>query len=492
MTLWLYLHFPSLQLNSLFCDRDEQAIIIIDGRGNKIVQLNPKAAESGIKKGMGLGTAASFCRDLQVHAYDPKCEQAKLLEIAHYLYLVTSDISLSEPNGLLLKVSNMLTLYQGLDSFWLALRQHLAPLQIQYYFATGYSPLACRLLAKAGLNRVLDDKNKLLAALNKRPLCETELSAKQIDKLSRVGVKTLNDLLSLPMTDISKRFDVELLNYVGLLTGQFHTSVDFHHPPEQFSRYLELLFEVENLQYLHKPLLKLLEQLEAFLKVRDQLTHELSLTLHQRSGEAYILSTTSAEGDYQAQKWRPLFELRFESVKLIAPVQGITLSAKRLVSRSLTRGAEALDLFEGKKGHTTPLELVSILQAKLGQKAVRGIALTNDPRPDFSTRYCAPLAETLSSPLQSPSQSRQQSSSRQYATEITVNKALLRPSILLPRPRPLNEKVSLIQGPERLATGWWDDRPMIRDYFIARSAKGCWLWVFRTQKQHWFIHGVFS
>jgi len=483
MTLWLYLHFPSLQLNTLFCDQDEQAIIIVDGRGNQVVQLNPKAAESGIRTGMGLGTAASFCRDLQVHAYDPKCEQAKLLEIAHWLYLVTSDISLSEPNGLLLKVTNMLTLYQGLDSYWQTLRQHLAPLQVEYYFATAYSPLASRLLARAGWNQIIEDRKKLRAELSKRPLFETELSDKQLNKLSRVGVKTLHDLLSLPMADITKRFDIELVNYIGHLTGQFHPSIDFHQPPEQFNRYLELLFEIENLQYLHKPLFKLLEQLEAFLKVRDQLTHELAITLHQRSGDTHALSATSAEGEYLAQKWFSLFELRFESVKLTAPIRGITLSAKRLVSRSLTRGAETFDLFDGKRGNTAPLELVSILQAKLGQNAVRGVSLTDDPRPHLSTQYSSPLSSEQPSLLPS---------SRQHSPPIMVNKTLLRPSILLPKPRPLKEKVAIIQGPERLATGWWDDSPMIRDYFIARSDKGCWLWIFRTPKQHWFVHGVFS
>jgi len=476
MTLWLYLHFPSLQLNTLFCDQDEQGIIIVDGRENQVVQLNQKAAENGIKKGMGLGTAASFFRDIKVHAYDPKCEQARLLEIANCLYAITSDISLLEPNGLLLKVSNMLTLYQNLDHYWQALRLHLTPLQLQYHFASGYSPLASRLLARAGWNQITDDHKKLLAELKKRPLYEAELPDKQINKLTRVGVKTLNDLLSLPMEDMTKRFDIELVNYIGQLTGQFHQPVHFYHPQKQFNRYLELLFEIENLQCLHQPLFKLLEQLEIFLKTRDQLTHELSLTLHQGSEQNHVISATSAEGDYLAQKWFSLFELRFESIKLTAPVKGITISAKRIVSRSLTRGSDTVDLFDGKRGSTSPLELISILQAKLGQNAVKGVALTDDPRPHLSTRYGPPLS----------------SSSSQNLPKIAVNKALLRPSILLPKPQPLNEKVTIIQGPERLATGWWDEHSMIRDYFIARSAQGCWLWVFRTPEQHWFLHGVFS
>jgi protein ImuB len=64
--------------------------------------------------------------------------------------------------------------------------------------------------------------------------------------------------------------------------------------------------------------------------------------------------------------------------------------------------------------------------------------------------------------------------------------------MLLPAPQPLTDNVSIIQGPERLVTGWWDGDDMTRDYFVARSTTGRWLWVFRNQDLQWFVHGMFS
>jgi protein ImuB len=52
-----------------------------------------------------------------VHAYDASVTKKQLTHIAQWLYPVTADISLFEPDGLLLKVSNMLSLYSSLDKY---------------------------------------------------------------------------------------------------------------------------------------------------------------------------------------------------------------------------------------------------------------------------------------------------------------------------------------------------------------------------------------
>ena len=467
MGFWLYLHYPSLLLDSTFSEQHEQPTIIVHGQKNEVVQLNSSALKQGIKVRMGLGTASALCSDLAVHAYNQDKEAAKLKEIAHWLYQVTSDISFYEPNGILLRINNMLSLYGGLEPYWQTLKQHMQQLQLNYQFATAGSPLAARLLARARVNQIFKNNESSLKAVHQQILQTTDLPTKDIEKLNRIGVKRLGDLLSLPMADIARRFDIELVNYVGRLTGQFKHPVNFYHPPERFERYLELLFDVENTQLLQKPLEKQLKQLESFLKLRDKLAHELSLTLHQRDAESLEINVTSAAGEYQANKWLSLLCLRLESVVISAPVTGITLLAKRIAERLDTKA----DLFEGKRGNQSAQELVSHLQAKLGQGAVHGVTLTSDPRPQLASCYAEPLSSNALP---------------------KANSQLLRPSFLLPSPQPLTTKVNIMQGPERLVTGWWDNKPAHRDYFVASSSEGQKLWVYRNHKHQWYVHGLFS
>jgi protein ImuB len=466
MSLWLYLHYPSLQLDSAFVGQDQQAIIIVQGSKNEVVQLNPSALAQGVKVGMGLGTAAALCANLSVHSYEQDIEVAKLKEIAQWLYWLTSDISFFEPDGILLRISNMLCLYDGLDNYWKALQAHMQVLNLSYQYASAASPLAARLLARAGLNRIYAQPKQAFAAVQQQPLALTDLPAKTITTLSRVGIRTVAELLAIPMADIARRFDINLVNYVGRLTGQFKHPFEFYHPPQQFSCYLELLFDVENVQWLNKPLQKLLKQLESFLKLRDKLAHELLLVLHQRDGDKLEIPVSSAAGEYQSLKWLALLALRLESIVIGAPVTGISLKASRVAERLDIKA----DLFTGERGSQSPQELVSFLQAKLGQQAVCGIMLDEDPRPERANLLCAALS---SHPVP------------------LINPHRLRPSILLPAPKPLTIKVSIIQGPERILAGWWDNQAVHRDYFVAHSETGQRLWIFRDKQHRWFIHGLF-
>ncbi|GLO60422.1 nucleotidyltransferase [Vibrio sp. MACH09] len=470
MTLWLYLHFPTLQLDSLFSDIQQAPICILNKQ--YIVQINSVAEEKGIKLGMGLGSAASLCADLQVHPYNQQVEEQKLTEIAHWLYMVTSDISLFSPSGILLKVSNMLTLYDGLASYWSVVFEHLTSLNIQFSFSTGSSPLSAKLLAQQQINRISDDPIWLQNTLKQQPLHATELTDKTVEQLNRVGVRYLQDLLTLELADIARRFDIELVNYMGRLTGQLKHPVSNYHPAETFKRHLELLFEIDNVQWLIKPLFTLLTQLEAFLLLRDKVAYQLTLQLHQRGDLTQSVTFSSAQGDYLATKWQQLSKLTLESCTLNAPITAITLYA----TQTHQKQSDGHDLFDGQQGQTSPLELISILQAKLGKEQVTGVSKTRDPRPELATRLSVPFAP-------------QHDDQRVDQSEKTAS---ARPSILFPSPVPLAEKVTILQGPERLTTGWWDAETIMRDYFVAKSDQGRWLWVFRDQQKQWFIHGLFA
>ncbi|WP_194436221.1 Y-family DNA polymerase [Vibrio fluminensis] len=472
MQLWLYLHFPALQLDALFAEQndqtnvDDQAMVIVDGQRFQIVQANPMALEHGIKIGMGLGSASALCHQLQVHPYQVEQERQTLVDIAQWLYLVTSDIVLVPPQGILLKVSDMLCLYGGIERYWQSLSQHLNQLGYRYSYSTGFSPYSAILLAKSAKMLISSDNAQLLECIKTYPLSATELARKQVAALQRVGVNNLAELLSLPMAELARRFDIDLVNYVGRLLGQFKHPLDFYHPPEKFHSYLELLYEIENIQWLERPLKKLLERLELFLTLRNHVAYELQLTLHQRDKQSDTIRFTSACGDYMAKHWLKLCQLTLESLKLKAPVQGLTLA----IVRGGALEATSRDMFNGPQGQQTPLELIGLLQAKLGKENVRKVALSHDPRPEKATQLCDPTLPIPSKP----------------------HVARCRPSFLLPTPEPLQEKVSIVQGPERFVTGWWDGDDITRDYFIARSNTGRWLWVFRNQDKQWFLHGQFS
>ncbi|MEZ9289978.1 DNA polymerase Y family protein [Vibrio lentus] len=489
--LWLYLHFPSLQLDTLFNSNElgsneelhEQPIIIVDEKDHRVLQANQAALDSGMTLDMGLGSAAALCHNLHVHPYSIELEKNKLKEIAQWAYLVTSDMALLPPNGLLIKASNMLSLYDGLDNYWHELKSHLETLNIQFNFATGYSPLSAILLGKQAINQATNNVQHMTTWVNQQALSSSELPPKQVERLNRVGINIVEDLLKLPLQEVARRFDIDLVNYVGRLNGQFKHPIDFYHPPESFQQYLELLFDIENILFIEKPLLKLLNQLECFLKLRDRVAFELTLTLHLRDKDDHHVSFYSAQGDYLASKWANLTHLTLESLKITAPVQGLTLTLVRHGEPQMAYH----DLFDGNTGTLAALDLLSLLQAKLGLACIQTPKIQQDPRPEKANQYSLPTLSHTAKKGRDPQELNQQAT-----VTNSINQQRLRPSILLPEPEALTESVTLSQGPERIVSGWWDGEKIIRDYFIAHSENGRWLWVFRTPDKQWFLHGLFS
>ena len=54
--------------------------------------------------------------------------------------------------------------------------------------------------------------------------------------------------------------------------------------------------------------------------------------------------------------------------------------------------------------------------------------------------------------------------------------------------------LTLVAGPERIESGWWDGEAVTRDYFIARTEARALVWIFRERglPLGWFLQGYFG
>jgi protein ImuB len=53
--------------------------------------------------------------------------------------------------------------------------------------------------------------------------------------------------------------------------------------------------------------------------------------------------------------------------------------------------------------------------------------------------------------------------------------------------------LSLLHGPERIESGWWDGGDVRRDYYRASNRRGAMLWVYQDlRSQAWYLQGVFG
>ena len=485
MMLFLYIRFPALQLQSTIGNNPAHSSTAEQGTlpfavvnaQHELIQLNAAAAAKGIKLGMTLGSAAALCHDLQLLPYQHELQQELLANVAQQLYQHSAEIALEAPDGLYLHLSNMLRLYQGLDGYWQNLQAALNKLGYDYDFATGTTALMAKCLARQQLNVISADNAELKKLLEQTPLNATDIDVKQQQQLQRLGLHKLGQLLALSAAELARRFDSTLLSYLGRLRGDFYHALEYVQPAQGFSRSLELLYDISDMAVLYSPLTTLLAQLEHQLLHADALCHQLLLQLNFRQQKPIQLSVNSAQGEYKAASWLQLCQLQLARLKLPEPVVALKLD----VARFYPQQAKTAALFDNGQAAMSALQLVSVLQARLGNTAVSGLCLVDQHPPEQATDNTLPL---LSQQLSSDTSSA-------FSAAHKVAPLGLRPAFLLPKALPLAENVQINAGPERLCPDPWQLQ-LQRDYFIARNSKGQWLWLYRTAEQHWFIQGLFS
>ncbi|NNL54629.1 MAG: hypothetical protein HKP32_05710, partial [Woeseia sp.] len=140
--------------------------------------------------------------------------------------------------------------------------------------------------------------------------------------------------------------------------------------------------------------------------------------------------------------------------------------------------------------------------ARIGTQAVHGIGTVAEHRPDQAWRrqhafdvnpQCAAMPGVAPNPRMPELLADMQRTQRLL---------LRRPLWLLEQPEPLKSHdgrphyhglLVLENGPERIETGWWDAASVTRDYYVAKSQHGAYLWVFHERANgNWYLHGRFG
>ena len=279
-------------------------------------------------------------------------------------------------------------------------------------------------------------------------------------------------MFDLPPGELARRLSPELLAYIQKIQGTRPDPRTPWQPPHSFRQQADFVQEIEHTQGLLFPLQRMLVELEEDLCWRQQDTDSLRLVLKHRHAEPTRLQIRTSGPEHRADHFLNLVRLRLEQHSLSAPVISMVLLVKHFLLREAPSGQDLLgetqDLNEA--WHT----LISRLQARLGDQALRQLSPQADHRPERAWSASEVLRKTGTPPVP--------------AAELPR-----RPLWLLKGPQPLTEApVTWFSGPERISGGWWDGQRVHRDYYIAQLSSGQLAWVSRDAREGWFVHGWFG
>jgi protein ImuB len=283
-----------------------------------------------------------------------------------------------------------------------------------------------------------------------------------------MGLRKLRQVFALPRDAINRRFPRDMLQHLDRLRGE-EAPLGWYQPPDVFEGRIEFDHEVESSQALLFPLRRLTADLAAFLAGRDGGVQRFTVVLEHE----YVAHSEVEVGLLSAERAPAmLFELargRIEQAQVPAPVRGMQLLARELPPFV---PAER-DLFDPRPQQAVPwTQLRERLRARLGDAAVESVGWMPEHRPERVVTGEQPLPRTATIPT------------------------LLRPGWLLSQPMPLRDRVQrVLAGPERIESGWWDEKEVRRDYYLIETAQGQRAWAFRVageQAGPFMLHGWFA
>jgi protein ImuB len=446
------------------------AVVAEDKPQGLILWVNEKARQAGVLPGLRYAAGSSLAADLRAGVVPPTEIEEKILALTERLQRFTPDVepSSEEPGVFWLGATGLDLLYPSLDEW---ARSVSADLESAGYRATvvvGFTRFGTYAVAQTRQGTaVFEASSEERAAARRVPLNRLNLDPDFRDTLAKLGVRTVDALLSLPAGGLRERFGPEAYRLYLMASGDLWTPLQPHPAEEPIRQTLALDDPETDLTRLLFLVKRLLHPMLAALAVRGEALVELVLCLLLDRMGWHEERVRPAAPTLDVVQVLDLVRLRLEAGSLSAGVVEIELTADGIPATS-----EQLRLFteRPRRDLEAANRALARLRAEFGDQAVVGARLTDGHLPEARFTW-EPLTEvTLPKP-------------KKVAPRTLVRRVLEKPVAWEPGAD------TRLHGPYLVSGGWWA-REAYREYYFAEPRRDDCLWVYYDrQRRRWFLQG---
>ncbi|MGI9232644.1 MAG: Y-family DNA polymerase [Woeseiaceae bacterium] len=485
--LWFCIWLPDLPLEATRSVDGATAIIEEQQGIHRVLLADAKAETAGIMVGQSANAALALLPTLKLEERSLLREQQVLEALAGWLERFSSFVCIADHDVLLLEIAGSLRLFGGLRELRKKISTGLRQHGFNASLAIAPTPLGVTWLARAGRRACIRDAQNLKRALRDLPLDRLQWPEGLCASLTGMGVTTIGDCLRLPREGFVRRFGAEHMLALDRALGHLPDPRNSWRAPERFCADYEMVEEQSDRERLLNVCHELLLSHEQFLLTRQLGTQRLRFSFFHLKGSATELRLGCARADRSAERWLELLRIRFEQLALPEPVIAIRLHSGVTQALQAESARLSFDTVEdGPERRYSIMELAERLIARIGEHSVHALSMVAEHRPQYAWRPQSIFSDWASSTL----------------SEVWLH--LRRPLWMLPEPVLLpadsgypqhqGSRLRLLEGPERLETGWWDDDGISRDYYTAINPAGIRLWIFRKRSRpsSWYLHGYFG
>ncbi len=484
----------------------ESAFAVVEKR--RIAAANACAQAAGVRSGQNLAAALALMPTLAWAERSPARETAALAGLGLWAHEFSSSIALGPAYGLVLETGGSVRLFGGLPALLARMSTDLAAQGFSAILASAPTPTGARMLAKSGFAVHPATLAALRAALPGLPVTCLDSAAGFTSTFETLGLRTVADVLALPRDGLARRFGAHIGDELDRATGHKPDPIRPLVTPVTFRSVIVLPVPTESAEALQFACARAFHQLESFLRAGKQAVDRIDLTLHHERGKRQADTTVRQEQPLTLNFFEPsassarfmlILRERLNHTALTQPVERITVCAPTPVTAGESTRALLPEPARADHGLQPLLER---LHARLGEGALTGVAAHAEHRPGQAGSLPPLDAQTLRPTRTIGRHAGADPRTKTAAADMSAAWGP-RPVWLVEPPARLAEidgkphhegPLTLMAGPERIESGWWDGKAITRDYFIAQTRAHALVWVFRERSlpPGWFLQGYFG
>jgi len=515
----------------------------------RLIALNDAAERAGWRVGMSFADACAIVPDLMSADEAPQ-EDARLLSaVADWCERYTPLVGLDAPDGLLFDITGVAHLFGGEAALAQDLTQRLAGFGFRTRIGIADTVGAAFAMAHHGKERIVPcgKTREVLAPL---PLAALRLPLETRQGLSRLGLKTIADLMACPRGPLTARFGAHLMRRLDQALGAEEEPISPRQPAPALSveqGFAEPIFRDEDVLLI---IGRLTERLCESLEKRGEGIRRIRASVFGVDGRLFRLDIGTSGPLRDGVRLHRLFADKFATVSWDCEFGFDCIRVSVLETQSVSPAQK--NFAAGEDDGQTVSHLIDRLTARLGETRVLRLVEQDVHVPEHAC-VAIPAADAeefsvpITSPLRGGRNAEAASAARHFGwgdgcgeapppeiardarsqfrpprkgevmprTHDTL--AAMRPVRLFERAEPIEaiaevpdgppvrfkwrravHHVARVEGPERIALPWWRDgknRPLTRDYFRVETDAGARLWLYRdglfreTLGPRWFLHG---
>lgn len=466
-------------------------------RGRMVIHdLSCEAKNMGLRKGMAIADARAIFPTLCVLTAEEATIEQALRDLAVWCLRFTPIVAVDAPDGILLDISGCAHLWGGEQGYTAEIKNALQHKGYQVRIAIADTIAAAWGVARYGDETAcIVEENGQYDALLHLPPAALRLDDHVLQQMSRLGFRHIRQFVDMPSGALRRRFGEDLLIRMAQALGEEEEYLSSIQPTQVYRKELQCVEPIRTRTAIAIALEQLLSSLCTQLYQDRKGARKVLFTAHRVDGKTQCIDIGLSRVSCHVAHLFALFE---DKISRLRPGLGFEdMAIDALMVEDLGDTQEYLWQLQGKDDRVLA-ELIDSIAGKVGKKAIRTYAFHESHLPERSIQV-NPTTDAMKASLW-PTQMR-------HPLHVLSQPQPIEVMVPLPDYPPVHfryqgkvYRVAKADGPDRIASEWWDKEMQPRDYYTVEVENGERYWLFRLGlydgtmegDPKWFVHGFFA